>query len=579
MARFEIEYNGQRFEIEAPDQQSALDALTQYGEQPEEVSAPESPYQEREGLFPQFASGMSEGAASFLSLPNTVELGLRSIGPAIGNAFGGDFAYPTESFLPDVGASFRNFAGNTGALSAPSEDPGGQIVRRIGQELGANAIPMMGPVAGANSVANALRIGATETALAGSSGLGAGVAQQLAPDNALAEMAGQAVGLGAGAAALGGLRKLVTPNPISDERLAVARALQREGVDLTAGQVTGSNNLRYAESELGGSTAEAFTDRQAGQFTKAALQRAGINAERATPDVIDDAFRSIGAEFDRLSSNTLVPVDQQLGQDIGQAWRSYTDVVPESSRAPIANNFIDDLRNLVRGEGALGREGGVQSPYLSGDAYKSYRSRINRYMRSTNDPELKLFLEDVTKALDDSAERYLGQANPEELGAWRDVRRQYRNLLVIEKAATGAGEGTAAGFLSPQRLRQAVVGNDRRGYARGYNDFASLVRDGNQMMTPLPNSGTAGRMSARNLFAIPSTAAGALLGGATGDAMMGAVGAVAGAALPSQVGKALLGPNGRRYLTNQALRPLGMGGQYANNAVLRALAAQGDYDQ
>lgn len=538
-------------------------------------SVPQSDLPQREGLFPQLASGVTEGASSLLSLPNTIEVGLRSIGPAIGNAMGGDFAYPEGSILPDVGQSFKNFATNTNALSAPSEDAAGRLTRRVGQEIGANLIPGMGPLTRANSVGQALRIGATEAALTAGSGVGAGIAQEISPDNAGAEMLGQMAGFATTGGLLAGGRKIVTPNPISEDRLSVARALSREGIDLTAGQKTGSKTLRYMESELGGPVAEEFMEKQAGQFTAAALRRAGINANRATPDVMDDAFRSIGSEFDRLSKDTLVPLDTDLGTSIGNAWRSYEDVVPESQQAPIARNLLKDLADLARGHGTLPGPGSVNAPYLSGEAYQQYRSRLNRYLRSTKDTDLKLFLEDITKALDDSAERYLQTSNPDLADEWRNVRRQYRNLLTIEKAATGAGENAAQGFITPQKLRQAVVGNDSRGYVRGYNDFSDLVHAGNTMMTPLPNSGTAGRLSARNLVSVPSTIGGALLGGSTGDAALGIAGGVAGAMIPGQIGRGLMSAPGRAYLSNQLLTPLGVGDAYGTSEVARLLAAMG----
>lgn len=532
----------------------------------------------RDDLLSQGISGFHEGVGSLLSLPNSLEMGLRSIGPAVVNAFGGNAAYPESSWLPDVGESYMNLSNDLGAVSQPSDDMGGEIARRVGQEFGANAIPGAALVSRAVGPANAIRLALTETALAGGGGAGAAVANQVAPDSLMAELLGQSAGALTAGGALSAGRRAITPFPVSEERMAVARALNREGIDLTAGQVTGSQNLRYAESELGGPVAEAFTERQAGQFTKAALQRAGISADRATPDVMDDAFRRIGSEFDRLAENSLVPLDEQLGQDIGAAMRSYMDIVPESAQAPIVKNFLNDLADLARGHGTLPGPGTVQSPYLSGEAFKSYRSRLSRYLRSTSDPEVKLFLEDVTKALDDSVERYLAQSNPGDLDAWRMARRDYRNLLTLEKAATGAGELGAAGYITPARLRQAAVGNDRRGYVRGYNDFSELSHDANMAMTPLPNSGTAGRLSARNLFAVPSAIGGSLIGGATGDAMLGVAGGVAGAMVPGQVGRGLLSDVGRGYLSNQLLRPID-NSVYAPSAVARALAAAGAYDQ
>lgn len=143
------------------------------------------------GLVGQFTSGMTEGAGNLLSLPNTVEMGLRSIGPAVGNAMGGDFAMPTESWLPDAGASFLNFAENAGSMTPATDDTAGRVTRRVGQEIGAGLIPGLGV---ASKAATPVRMALTEAAALTGSGLGGGVAQEVFPGNPTAEMVGQLIG-------------------------------------------------------------------------------------------------------------------------------------------------------------------------------------------------------------------------------------------------------------------------------------------------------------------------------------------------------------------------------------------------
>jgi len=534
-------------------------------------AAPQQP--QREGLFPQLASGMTEGAANFLSIPNSIEMGLRSIGPAIGNAMGGDFAYPESSVLPDMGQSFRNFGDNTGAVSAPSQDGAGRVVRRIGNEIGANILPMAGTAGRAGSVAQALMQGGAELGLTTASGLGAGVANEAFPGNPLADMVGQGIGLGVGAGLIEGGRRAITPNPIAPERLAVIKALQGEGVELTAGQATGSPRLKAMESELGGANAQAFMDKQGEQFTSAALDRIGVSAPRATPEVLDNAYRTIGSEFDRLASNAIVPVDQTLMADLDNTIDSYKNLL-EGSAAPAVERYINEIYDHAAKSPA-------GQPIMTGDQYQSIRSRIGNDMRRTTKPELAQALGDIQSSLDDSVERYLAVANPDDIPAWKDVRNQYRNFLVIEKAASGAGENTALGLLSPAQLRSAAQQQSRRGYVRGQGDFAELARNGVAAMTPLPNSGTATRSAAQNIFASGPAIAGTLLGGAAGggNPLAAIAGGLAGVAVPSAVGKALLSSGGRKYLTNQAILPgQGYGGNMTN-AIARALAAQGSYDQ
>lgn len=544
--------------------------------QPLEIAVNGSPQPEREGLFPQFASGMTEGAANFLSLPNTIEMGLRSIGPAIGNAMGGEFAYPESSVLPDAGASLRNFANNAGSMTAPTDDMGGQIVRRIGNEVGSNILPMAGNVTRSMSVGQALlptlAQGGTELGLTAASGLGAGVANQVFPGNPVADMVGQLLGFGTGAAAIEGARKAITPNPMSQQRMDIARSLADEGIDLTAGQATGNKGLQYMESELGGEAAENFMERQGDQFTNAALDRIGVSAPRATPEVLDNAYRTIGSEFDRLAVGATVPVDQGIISDLTATQANYQNLL-ENNAAPAVQNYIDEIF-----EHAANSPAG--QPLLTGEQYQSLRSRIGADMRRTTSPALSDALGDIQSALDDAVERYLAVASPDDIPAWQDVRNQYRNFLVIERAASGAGEKAALGILSPAQIRNAIVQQSRRGYVRGMGDFADLARNATAAMSPLPNSGTAARLGAKGVITSIPTIAGTLLGGAAGggNPLAAIAGGAAGAVVPGQVGKALLSPLGRRYLTNQAVLP-GQGyGQNASNAVLRALAAQGAYD-
>lgn len=190
---------------------------------PQEV-APVAP--DTSGIIPQGLSGLNEGAANLLSLPNSIEMGLRSIGPAIGNAMGGDFAMPAESWLPDAGASFRSLGENVGAIKPETDNPAGRFSRRVGQEVGAALIPALGTPAKATSLISAT-----------GSGLGAAGANLVAPDNAAAEIIGQLIGGGiplgvANQMERGQLAKAATPtvSGLKDEAGALYDAARASGV-------------------------------------------------------------------------------------------------------------------------------------------------------------------------------------------------------------------------------------------------------------------------------------------------------------------------------------------------------------
>lgn len=340
----------------------------------------------------------------------------------------------------------------------------------------------------------------------------------------------------------GAVRRVVTPASSSGARRGLVDTLRREGVEVSAGQATGNNTLRYAESEIGGQVAQDLMERQGEQFTSAVLRRAGVNANRATPEVLDQAFGRIGQQFDDLAARNAIQPDARLARDLGTNVREYFSLVPESQRAPVVMDVINDIGTTMR------------QGHLDGAAYQSLRSRLDRLARGSADPQLSEALRGIRNALDNAMERSIAIGNPRDLGAFREARNQYRNMLVIEQAATGAGENAAAGIISPSALRNAtVVKHGRRAYARGTGDFAELARAGEGVMKPMPQSGTAPRTAVRNLGAAIPTVLGASGGAATGGLPGALAGAAAGAALPQLVGRLMMSQAGQAYLRNQLM--------------------------
>ncbi len=380
----------------------------------------------------------------------------------------------------------------------------------------------------------ATRVAAPAAAATGVGELGGGPIAQTAA--ALATPAG-----------LAGARRLVTPLPMAAARAPAVQALEGEGVRLSAGQRSGSRPLQYFEQALGdlpgsGRGAATVSERSAEQFTAAALRRAGENTPRATPEVVDRAFTRIGNRFDELAQRNTLHVDQRFGTDIQDAIRDYHGIVSPPNRAPVIQDFMAEI-----GTG-LQRHNGT----LPGDTFQSLTSRIERAARAAKgSPEVADTLRDMRAALNDAMERSISRSgNMADLGAWREVRNQYRNMLVIERAATGAGENAALGLISPSQLRNATVGQNRRAYARGNGDFAELARSGEAVMKPLPQSGTAPRSYAQHLPVAIGAAIGGTFAGVPGAALGGAA-AITG---PPIVGRLLMSRPVQGYLGNQLLQ-------------------------
>lgn len=486
----------------------------------------------------QAISGVNEGIAELLGAPVDIASQVINLGVGGANAaFGTDIPTVKDPVLGS--GTFKQLMAPT--ISPPSDDPGKQVVRRVGQEFGAAAIPALGA---AGRAARPIQMLAGEAALTAGSGAGAAAAEQVAPDNPFAELLGQVGGALGVSGATRAAKRAITPFDTDPARAAAAGMLGREGVELTAGQQTGNKGLQYAESELGGGTAQGMTERQAEQFTSAALNRAGIRANRASPEVMDNAFTTIGAQFDDLAQRSSMPLDRELGQELSDAINDYRDLVPEPMRAPVVENSIAAMINAAQG-GAM----------VPGAAYAALRSRIDRLARgAAKDPQMSDALYGIRNAMDNAVERYLAQADPGALNAWRQARGDYRNMLVLERAAQTGGENAALGLISPAQLRSAVQNiYGKRSFVRGRPDLSRLAQAGQATMTPLPQSGTAPRAAVQAVKgALPF--AGAALGGG-GTLGLGALaGAAAGAALPAIAGRAMLSGPGRRYLANRVIR-------------------------
>jgi hypothetical protein len=449
--------------------------------------------------------------------------------------------------IPTSASLTKNLEGVTGELYKP-KTTAGEYAQTAGEFLPA---VIGGPESMAAKLATRVAVPAAVSETAGQLTKGTEV-------EPYARVAGALLAPGVTMAA----RRGVTPIQTTPERAALADALRGEGVDLTAGQATGSKPLQWMESTLGdlpgsGGRAAVTQTRQAEQFTAAALRRVGENADRATPEVIDRAFTRIGHDFDQLAARNNLHMDRQFATDLVDNVREYNSLVPNSMRSPIVENVVNDLAAHA------GQNGGA----LTGEYYQALRSRLERAAKSSaRDPQLSEALRGLRTSLDDAMERTLAATNPADLGAWRAVRNEYRNMMVIEKAATGAGSQTAEGLISPSQLRNAtVVAHGRRNYARGQGDFAELSLAGEAVMKPLPNSGTAPRMYMQHLASA--------LSGAAGGSVAGLPGAIAGAAVPATVGRALMSQPVQRYLGNRLLGPAAPGAR-RNEALAAALLAR-----
>lgn len=538
MARYEVTGpDGARYEITAPDSASEQEILAYFQKA---VSAPTSDDQvgrfspgQKPGLaVPEVnpledaaksaVAGVARGTLGLAGLPGTVEMlgraginaGARALGakddvvsPDTALATGADLQRRAEQYTGkfyEPKTVYGEYARTVGEFAPGALIPGGGAVQRV---LG-------------NVVGPAL---ASETAGQATKGTAA-------------EPWARVAGAIAGGNLPTAISRGYTPVPTDPTRAAHVQRLNQEGVTaLTAGQVTGSVPLRYLEQHaadvpFSGGRARTQADRAAEQFTQAALRRAGVNAPRATQDVIDAAFTAHGQRFDDLANASSATLTHADVTRMAQAVRHYLRMTPPANQAPYMMEVVQNLQ-------------GVAGTRMTGQVYQRYRSFIEEAARTSADPIQAEALRRIRNVLDNAVERGL----PQDLqGQWREARTQYRNLLAISRAAGAAGENAANGFISPAQLAwatKAVQGS--RNFERGRGELQQLARAGQAVMSTLPNSGTPARLAVQSVGA----GVGGLLAGSPGMLL-----APIGTGLAA---RAFMSPPMQRYLgANARMAPM-----------------------
>lgn len=424
----------------------------------------------------------------------------------------------------------------SGAAGAPAGAGIGGAVRQV-------AAPM------AQRLANVLQAAPVQQAVTGATGgVGAQLAQEAVGEDAsptakaAAGVLGGIAGAVAPSAAVGAARRVATPLPsrLTAEERRLMQVAEREGVEVPIGAATGSNIMQRVESglaQLPGSSglAQQQQQRMREQLNAAAMRRAGEVATDVSPETLDRAFANIGQRFDDLIAQTpQINLDRQFALDLGGIAQTYSRRLPTDVR-PVVVSRLQDLAAMA------GRN-------VPGQEFQTISSDLRRAARDyAKVPEVNRAINQMATALDDAVARQLG---PELRRDWQQTRREYRNLLAIDQAAsTAAGAGLQTGNLTPGALKQAVRSQDTAGFGRGRGDLNDVARLAGFIADKIPDSGTASRLNIANLLTLtaPAMTTGSMVGSVAGPI----AGMAAGLATPYALQRAIQSDLGRRYLMNQ----------------------------
>jgi hypothetical protein len=226
-------------------------------------------------------------------------------------------------------------------------------------------------------------------------------------------------------------------------------------------------------------------------FTRALLKEAGVDSEIATPEVLRNARKAIGKEYDALEAQTQIKSDGQLFSDINAIDQNYASGFTSQMKAPY-KAFRDEILDFVQGK----QVGPQKQKTKGGKSYKDMQSSLAEEIAKANRsdaPGSNRYAEAI-QGLSDSLASAMERSttNPELRAVWQDTNRRYANLMRVEDAMKMAGqEKLNTGFIPPQQIATVVRTRNPREWVEGGNKFTELVRSGAATLpNPTPRSGS-----------------------------------------------------------------------------------------
>lgn len=463
------------------------------------------------------------------------KLGAPQTGKTLGKA--AKSALTFHGLMPNTAAMNRTVFGD---LGVPEENYGDKpaltLTNPFGIEGKVNVGKMLDTGIQAIPGSMALGGGALPAFAGGVTSEMAGQATAGSPWEPVARVAGALPGAWLGTKATTPLASNLTP-----EQTRLVALAKEKGIPLTVGQETGRG--RGVESALSrfptsqGRMAD-FADDQAIALNRDALKSAGATGDRLDPTTMNRVIRKASDEFEAVkNSSGPVKLDTNFYRSLEKTIGGYLENTPAAAKTPSVVKRAEDFVGSSR--------------TLTGEQYQEFRRTLNDAAQSVSDVGARRALQGMRNSLDDAMEASLPAA---QAAAWRQVRKNWANLKILTKAASGGTvDSRTAGNLSPSALSTAL--RQRQGVDRfastegGLNDTARVSA---YLADTIPNSGTPQTLMTQGMVTGGPIGAGFLAGGLPGAAAGAGV-----AALPNLAARAMTGAQGfgwlRDYLANQAI--------------------------
>jgi hypothetical protein len=322
-------------------------------------------------------------------------------------------------------------------------------------------------------------------------------------------------------------------NKLSPAMRDAVRILKNNGVELSLPQTMGNAWTAYRATKMAPGTAAAVAEdelRTAKSFTKAALSKIGVDAEEATPQVLQHAEQQIGSKFNAALDGDSLRPDNQLKVELSNALSKAQRVLADDSKLAPLKNALSTLGTAVSNPANGGR--------IPGRTYQTVRQDLQAI---AGDPQLAPYASEIRSALDGNFSRTA--QNPDNAKLFGEANTEWGRLSAITKATD------ARGNVSPGALWNAIkagnVGAKVAKLGKGDQELPDLARAGRAIIPDtVGDSGTAQRSAAGVL---PGLLAGQLFSGN----LVGAAGTLAGGMLaPSAIRGAMTSKYTRPYLEN-----------------------------
>ena len=271
--------------------------------------------------------------------------------------------------------------------------------------------------------------------------------------------------------------------------------LKDAGVPLDLAQETGSKVMGWAkrltsDNPFTGGGSHAFEESQNNAFTKAISKTMGEDAERITPEVLQNAKTRLGDVYNNLFDRNGVRVTRDFQKSLTELKDASEKVMPEGQKG--ITNIVNDIMEKSK----------LNMGHLDGKQYQAIKQQLAAMeaQGGTAGHYAGELREKLFEGLSNTIKK-LG--NKEDLELLKQTNKQYGNMKKIEDIALKDPDG----HVSPAKLYNSLTTKAKRNaFYQDDPHLAQLASAGKSVLTEkMPNSGTAARLAGQ--AAIPTAVA------------------------------------------------------------------------